>query len=98
MKHEDELSSGSTASVASLDGIKVLELGPLSAGPFSGKTLADFGADVIKAGPPARDRQHGGSTAALARAGRPARTKSRPDLIACQRRWPDRSVSRQTWL
>ena len=31
-----------------LSGIKVLELGQLIAGPFTGKTLADFGADVIK--------------------------------------------------
>jgi len=31
-----------------LSGIKVLELGQLIAGPFAAKTLADFGADVIK--------------------------------------------------
>ena len=35
-----------------LKGIKVLELGQLIAGPFAGKTLADFGADVIKVEPP----------------------------------------------
>ena len=35
-----------------LQGIKVLELGQLIAGPFAGKTLADFGADVIKVEPP----------------------------------------------
>src|SRR5574338_555625 len=35
-----------------LHGIKVLELGQLIAGPFAGKTLADFGADVIKVEPP----------------------------------------------
>jgi formyl-CoA transferase len=34
-----------------LRGIKVLELGQLIAGPFVGKTLADFGADVIKVEP-----------------------------------------------
>jgi len=31
-----------------LAGLKVLELGQLIAGPFAGKTLADFGADVVK--------------------------------------------------
>lgn len=34
-----------------LAGLKVLELGQLIAGPFAGKTLADFGADVIKIEP-----------------------------------------------
>jgi formyl-CoA transferase len=34
--------------VSCLTGIKVLEMGQLIAGPFAGKTLADFGADVIK--------------------------------------------------
>jgi formyl-CoA transferase len=36
-----------------LDGIKVLELGQLIAGPFAAKTLADFGAEVIKVESPA---------------------------------------------
>ena len=31
-----------------LTGLKVLELGQLIAGPFAAKTLADFGADIIK--------------------------------------------------
>ena len=35
-----------------LDGLKVLELGQLIAGPFAAKTLGDFGADVIKVEPP----------------------------------------------
>ena len=38
---------------AALAGLKVLELGQLIAGPFAAKTLADFGADVIKVEPPA---------------------------------------------
>ena len=33
-------------------GLKVLELGQLIAGPFAAKTLADFGADIIKIEPP----------------------------------------------
>ena len=35
-----------------LQGLKIIELGQLIAGPFAAKTLADFGADVIKIEPP----------------------------------------------
>ncbi|MDV7400579.1 CoA transferase, partial [Arthrospira platensis SPKY1] len=35
-----------------LEGVRVLELGQLIAGPFAAKTLGDFGADVIKVEPP----------------------------------------------
>jgi formyl-CoA transferase len=35
-----------------LSGLKVIEMGQLIAGPFAAKTLADFGADVIKIEPP----------------------------------------------
>ena len=35
-----------------LAGIRVLELGQLIAGPFAAKTLADFGAEVVKIEPP----------------------------------------------
>ena len=35
-----------------LQGLKVLEMGQLIAGPFAAKTLGDFGADVIKIEPP----------------------------------------------
>lgn len=43
-----------------LAGLRVIELGQLIAGPFAAKTLADFGADVIKIEPPAKDGQGGG--------------------------------------
>ena len=39
-------------SAGALTGLKVVELGQLIAGPFAAKTLADFGADVIKIEPP----------------------------------------------
>src|SRR5204862_6720563 len=35
-----------------LSGVRVLEVGSLIAGPFCAKTLADFGAEVIKIEPP----------------------------------------------
>ena len=37
-----------SSSPQALEGLKVIELGQLIAGPFAAKTLADFGADVIK--------------------------------------------------
>jgi formyl-CoA transferase len=43
-----------------LAGLKVIELGQLIAGPFAGKTLADFGAEVIKIEPPATEGAAGG--------------------------------------
>ncbi|MEY2683003.1 MAG: hypothetical protein RJA09_147 [Pseudomonadota bacterium] len=43
---------GMTIPTQALQGIKVLELGQLIAGPFAAKTLGDFGADVIKIEPP----------------------------------------------
>jgi formyl-CoA transferase len=39
----------------SLQGLKVIELGQLIAGPFAGKFFAEFGAEVIKIEPPGGD-------------------------------------------
>ena len=44
--------TSSSPSTGPLAGLKVLELGQLIAGPFAAKTLADFGADIIKIEPP----------------------------------------------
>lgn len=44
-----------------LDGLRVIELGQLIAGPFAAKTLADFGADVIKVEAPADPSGKGGA-------------------------------------
>jgi formyl-CoA transferase len=41
----------STRAKAPLAGLKVIEMGQLIAGPFAAKTLADFGAEVIKIEP-----------------------------------------------
>ena len=38
--------------LGALAGLKVIEMGQLIAGPFAGKTLGDFGAEVIKIEPP----------------------------------------------
>jgi len=49
-------SSNSTGSSAPqiLAGVRVVELGQLIAGPFCGKILGDFGADVVKLEPPGK--------------------------------------------
>ncbi|MDB5803346.1 MAG: CoA-transferase [Betaproteobacteria bacterium] len=44
--------AASSATPLPLAGLKVLELGQLIAGPFAARTLADFGAEVIKIEPP----------------------------------------------
>ena len=43
-----------------LAGVKVIEMGQLIAGPFCGKILAEFGAEVIKIEPPATADNAGG--------------------------------------
>jgi formyl-CoA transferase len=42
------MNTASNTSDAPLKGVRVIEMGQLIAGPFAGKTLGDFGADVIK--------------------------------------------------
>ncbi len=51
--------SGFIPATGPLAGLKVLELGQLIAGPFAAKTLADFGADVVKIEPPADPERPG---------------------------------------
>ncbi len=52
----DDMNPTPASSAGPLAGLKVLELGQLIAGPFAAKTLADFGADVIKVeAPPGGD-------------------------------------------
>jgi formyl-CoA transferase len=43
-----------------LEGLRVLELGTLIAGPFCGRLLAEFGAEVIKIETPADAKGEGG--------------------------------------
>lgn len=43
-----------------LEGIRVVEMGQLIAGPFCGQLLGDMGAEVIKIEPPAKDGNKGG--------------------------------------
>jgi formyl-CoA transferase len=42
------MNTASKTSSLPLKGVRVIEMGQLIAGPFAGKTLGDFGADVIK--------------------------------------------------
>ena len=46
------MASSTTIPARPLDGVRVLELGQLIAGPFAGCILAYFGAEVIKIEPP----------------------------------------------
>jgi len=52
--------TGAATLAGPLAGLKVIELGQLIAGPFAAKTLADFGADVVKIEPPPKHGRGGG--------------------------------------
>jgi len=52
MPSDTTANATATPTPAALAGLKVLELGQLIAGPFAAKTLADFGAEVVKIEPP----------------------------------------------
>jgi formyl-CoA transferase len=50
----EETSAGRTAGSGPLAGVRVLELGMLLAGPFTGRLLGDLGAEIIKVEPPGK--------------------------------------------
>ena len=50
----DTASSHSSPALRPLEGVRVLEVGQLIAGPFAGSLLAYFGAEVIKVEPPGK--------------------------------------------
>ena len=50
----DETKSGGPGKTRPLDGIRVIELGQLIAGPFAGSILAYFGAEIIKIESPSK--------------------------------------------
>ncbi len=52
MLSDSTANATATSPPAALAGLKVLELGQLIAGPFAAKTLADFGAEIVKIEPP----------------------------------------------
>jgi len=60
MAADDASPPARPAGAGPLAGLKVVELGQLIAGPFAAKTLADFGAEVIKIEPPATATSPGG--------------------------------------
>ena len=62
-----------SAPTGPLVGLKVVELGQLIAGPFAAKTLADFGAEVIKIEPPGSGKGHELPASAVRPGGDPLR-------------------------
>ena len=56
----DKSSAPTNTQQGALDGLRVLELGSLIAGPFATRLMAEFGADVIKIESPAQGNDPGG--------------------------------------
>ena len=52
MTAEHRAGSAAPPALAALAGVRVVEMGQLIAGPFCGKTLGEFGAEVVKIEPP----------------------------------------------
>lgn len=59
-----------------LEGLRVLELDSLIAGPFATRIMAEFGAEVIKARPPLRGRSDLTGPACIGRNGYGAERRS----------------------
>src|SRR5215210_910768 len=53
-KGGDQMSQARNGANPPLEGVRVVEMGSLLAGPFCGQLLADFGAEVIKVEPPGK--------------------------------------------
>ena len=58
--HDRTIKFATMKSAGPLAGVKVIEMGQLIAGPFCGKIMAEFGAEVIKIEPPATADSDGG--------------------------------------
>ncbi len=58
--HDRTIEFATMKSAGPLAGVKVIEMGQLIAGPFCGKIMAEFGAEVIKIEPPATADSDGG--------------------------------------
>jgi len=72
-----------------LDGVRVLELGTTIAGPFCGRLLADFGAEVVKVEPPEGDPIRGAGKIAQGKSLYAASILRGKRLIAADLRKPE---------
>ncbi len=60
MTHPSTQATAGSLPAGALQGLRVLELGSLIAGPFATRLMAEFGADVVKVETPARGAEPGG--------------------------------------